>query len=54
MRVRRGPSVSDSEIDVGPISLKHKGYLDGYLLHRTCVFKALRLFPALRLFRRLE
>ena len=22
----------------------HKGYLDGYLLHRTCVFKALRLF----------
>ena len=23
--------------------LVHKGYLDGYLLHRTCVFKALRL-----------
>ena len=22
----------------------HKGYLDGYLLHRTCVFEALRLF----------
>ena len=21
-----------------------KGYLDGYLLHRTCVFMALRLF----------
>ena len=22
----------------------HKGYLDGYLLHRTCVFKAICLF----------
>ena len=24
--------------------LVHRGYLDGYLLHRTCVFMVLRLF----------
>ena len=27
-----------------PFQRVNKGYLDGYLLHRTCVFKALRLF----------
>ena len=27
-----------------PYQRVHKGYLDGYYLHRTCVFKALRLF----------
>ena len=26
------------------VSNQSLGYLDGYLLHRTCVFKALRLF----------
>ena len=57
----------DSGIDVGPTFIKKFSrpyglireyskviYLDDYLLHRTCVFKALRLFPTLRLFRRLE
>ena len=27
-----------------PYQRVHKGHLDGYLLHRTCVFNALRLF----------
>ena len=53
------------DVALRPYYRVHKVYLDGYLLHRSCVYKALHLFflqifqalslfPALRLFWRLE